>query len=76
MQNSSTNVQPSSISLPIGKPLLAEGLRIMVEDNPCPGVIKKFCMELGGKDDRYNCYYVKYDNGNRGIVNEDKIKPI
>lgn len=76
MQNSSTQVQQSSVILPIGKPLLAEGLRVMVEDNPVPGRIKKYCMELGGKNDRYHCYYVAYDNGCLGIVNEDKIRLI
>ncbi len=52
MKNSSTNVQPSSVSLPIGKPLLSEGL-----------AWKKFFS--GGSLENYICFYKTEINGIR-----------
>ncbi len=52
--------------------MICTGTRVVHKDGTI-GYIESFCMELGMRGKEFNCYYIRWENGNVGIVDEDKL---
>ena len=50
--------------------MLTVGLRIKLKDSELIGTIEKHCIDLGMKKNEHKCYYVRWDNGHLGIVDD------